>query len=176
MIRLTRQEMLVEWKRRKGLMPVSTSAMQVARRGSDTVDEMLLGEIDDWYARVLLTAPVELLPVRDMAGEVEVTDLGDGSVEVEMPGHCVRPVTVKMSGWRAPARIVEEADGALARLQTSRYVSGKTYSPVAVKRGRRLTLYSRPDNGKLTELRCVAPPADGSYELDRSLLPDFYNL
>lgn len=170
MIRLSREEMLTEWKRRKGMMPVSTSTLQVRRLDNETVDEMLMADIDDWYARLLATEPVEFLPQRDFAGEAEVRDNGDGSVEVELPDECVRPVSVRMSGWMRPARIVDDCDGALARMQTSRYVSGKRCDPIAVRRGRRLTLYSRDGEGKLTELLGVAPPADGSYVMERGAL------
>lgn len=162
--------MLREWKRRKGMMPVSTSTLQVTRKDSDSVDEMLLGEIDDWYAKLLATEAPEFLPTRDIAAEVEVKDQGDGSVEVELPPDCLRPVSVRMSGWKRPARVTEDYDGALARLQSSRYVSGKRCDPIAVKRGRRLTLYSKCGEGKLTELLCVAAPEDGSYVFERGAL------
>lgn len=170
MVRLSREEMLREWKRRKGMIPVSTSMLQVSRRDSESVDEMLLGEIDDWYAGLLATEAPEFLPVRDIAAEVEIKDMGDGSMVVELPDECLRPVSVRMSGWKRPARITEDYDGALARIQSSRYVSGKSCDPIAVKRGRRLTLYSKSGEGKLTELLCVAPPADGSYMFERGAL------
>lgn len=175
MIRLSREEMLREWKRRKGMLPVSTSTLQVVGVENQSVDEMLQAEIDDWYAALLAKGETEFLPVRDFAGVVSVRDQGDGSVEVELPAECVRVVSVRMSGWRRPARIVEEYDGALARLQTSRYVSGKCCCPVAVKRGRRLTLYSKCGEGKITELICVAAPADGSYVFERSALFTIHN-
>lgn len=174
MIKLTREEMLAEWKRRKGMIPVSTSTLEITGSVSDTVDEMLLSEIDDWYARLLLTEPVDMLPVRDIAPQTEVVDMGDGSVEVRLPDSCVRVVIVRMSGWLQPARIVEP-DSATARMQSSRYVSGKTHAPVAVRHGRKLTLYGNQGGAALSELRCVAPPADGSYELERALLAGIDN-
>lgn len=166
--------MLTEWKRRKGMIPVSTSTLEITRAGSDSVDDMLLTEIDDWYARLLLTEPVDMLPVRDVASEVVAVDMGDGSVEIELPDCCVRVVTVRMSGWLQPARLVD-ADSALARIQASRYVSGKTHGPVAVKHGRRLTLYGCRAGALISELRCVAAPADGCYILSRALLAQIDN-
>ncbi len=176
MIKLSREEMLAEWKRRKGMIPVSTSLLEVTRPGSHMVDDMLTAQIDDWYARLLLTQPVEMLPVRNVAEKAKVTDMGDGSVEVELPAECARVVSVKLSGWHRPARIVEE-DSAVARLQSSRYVAGRSCQPVAVRCGRRLTLYSKAaDRCSLTELLCVAAPADGSYELERALLDTIDNI
>lgn len=170
MITLSKEEMLSEWKRRKGMIPVSTSTLQITRSDSQSVDEMLMTEIDDWYADILAHEAPELLPRRDFAGEVTVIDNGDGSVDIDLPDDCGRPVSVKMSGWRRPARIIEDSDSALARMQSSRYVSGKACDPIAVKRGRRLTLYSKCGEGTLTELLCVAAPADGSYVMERRLL------
>lgn len=176
MVRLSRDEMLREWKRRKGMVPVGTSTMQVARRDSDTVDDMLLAEIDDWYAHLLATEPVFFLPQRNFADEAKVTDMGDGCVEVELPAECVRVVSVKMSGWKRDARIVKDCDCARARMQANRYVSGKCCDPVAVVCGRRLRLYSRCGDGGLVDLTCVAAPADGSYELERGALMGIGNL
>jgi len=170
MMRLSREEMLREWKRRKGMIPVVTSTMQVARRDSDTVDDMLMAEIDDWYAHLLATEPVLFLPQRNFADEAMVTDMGDGSVEVELPAECVRLVSVRMSGWKRDARIIRDCGSAQARMQSSRYVSGKSCDPVAVMCGRRLRLYSKCGDGRLVDLTCVAAPADGSYELERGAL------
>lgn len=170
MIKLNKEEMLSEWKLRKGMIPVSTSTLQITRTDSQSVDEMLQREIDDWYADLLEREPPELLPRRDFTAEAMVTDNGDGSVDVELPDDAGRPVVVKMSGWRRAARIIDDCDGALARMQSSRYVSGKACDPIAVRRGRRLTLYSKCGDGTLTELLCVAPPADGSYVMERRLL------
>lgn len=170
MVRLSKEEMLREWKARRGMTPVSTSTLQVTRRESETVDEMVQREIDDWYAHLLATADPMFLPQRDFSAVTEPRDAGDGNVEIELPEECVRLLSVRMSGWRRPARIVDDADGALARMQSSRYVSGKSCNPVAVRCGRCLTLYSKCGEGKVTELLCVAAPADGSYEFERGEL------
>lgn len=176
MVRLSKEEMLHEWKRRKGMLPVSTSKLTVNRSDSDNVDDMLKAEIDDWYSHLLATERIELLPTRDMAAEVTLMDNGDGSVGMKLPDSCVRLVSVRLRGWRRSARIVDDADSALARMQASRYVSGKICDPVAVKRGRHLTLYSRTDQSPaLSELICVAPPPDGSYVFDRSALTSVDN-
>lgn len=174
MIKLSKEEMLREWKRRKGMLPVSTSTMVVEMLNSQSVDEMLMAEIDDWYSHLLATEHQMLLPQRDLKEEAKVTDNGDGSVEVELPAACVRPISVRLSGWKRAARIVEDSEGALARMQTSRYVRGGSSDPIAVVRGRRLTLYSKVDDGGLQELTCIAAPADGSYEMERGLLFSIY--
>ena len=53
MIKLSKEEMLREWKRRKGMLPVSTSTLQVVGVENQSVDEMLQAEIDDWYSALL---------------------------------------------------------------------------------------------------------------------------
>jgi len=80
MIKLSKEEMLREWKRRKGMLPVSTSTLQVVGVENQSVDEMLQAEIDDWYSALLAKGETEFLPVRDFAGDVSVRDQGDGSV------------------------------------------------------------------------------------------------
>lgn len=176
MIKLSKEEMLKEWKLRKGMIPFSTSILQITRADSGSIDEMLQSEIDDWYADLLSREAPELLPQRNFASEVAIIDNGDLSIDIELPDDAVRVVSIRMSGWKRPARIIENSDSALARMQTSRYVSGKTSDPIAVKRGRRLTLYGKSDAGKLIELICVAPPSDGSYEMARQLLKSINQL
>lgn len=170
MIKLSKEEMLREWKRRKGLLPVTTSTMTVAMENSQSLDEQLMSEIDDWYSGLLMTEHPMMLPQRDLKGEAKVTDNGDGTVDVELPAACVRPITVRLSGWKRAARILEDSDGAMARMQTSRYVRGGSCDPIAVVRGRKLTLYSKVGEGELRELTCIAAPADGSYVMERGLL------
>lgn len=103
MVRLSKEEMLREWKARRGMTPVSTSTLQVTRRESETVDEMVQREIDDWYAHLLATADPMFLPQRDFSAVTEPRDAGDGNVEIELPEECVRLLSVRMSGWRRPA-------------------------------------------------------------------------
>lgn len=171
MIRLSKEEMLHEWKRRRGMLPVTTSRMTMSRTDSSNIDEYLKAEIDDWYAHLLATEKPELLPTSDFSQSVTVTDHGDGSVGVLLPDECGRIVSVRMEGWQRSARILDDSDGAEARLQSCRYVSGKGMDPAGVMRGRYLTLYSKVTaNATLTELICVAAPADGSYMFDRSAL------
>lgn len=176
MIKLSKEEMLKEWKLRKGMIPFSTSTMQLTRADSGSIDEMLQCEIDDWYAELLSREAPELLPQRDFSKEVNLITNEDLSVDIELPDDAVRVVSIRMSGWKRPARIIENSDSALARMQTSRYVSGKTNDPIALRRGRRLTLSSKSDAGELIELICVAPPSDGSYEMARRLLKSINQL
>lgn len=165
--------MLREWKRRKGMLPVSTSTMTMSRSDSSNVDEMLYAEIDDRYSRYLATASDDKVPQRNLAHTVSMVENDDASVDIELPDECVRIISVKLSGWKRPARIIG-SDTPLARIQTSRYVCAKSCDPIALQRGRRLTLYSRPSSGSiLTHLICVAAPSDGSYEFDHDT---FWNL
>lgn len=170
MMKLTREEMLAEWRRRQGMTPVSTSSLQLSRSDADSVDRMLLMQIDDWYSRTLANADPLLLPQRDLKEGVELAQCDDGSVEMTLPDECAQLLQVQLRGWQRPATVV--ADGSLAaRMQMSRYVCGKRAAPVAVRCGRRLKLCSLAGPCELLRLWCVAPPPDGTYEFDGILLP-----
>lgn len=170
MIRLTRAEMLREWKRRRGMLGTSTSTLDMQRSDSNSVDTLIMAEIDDRYAELLATGPAELLPQRNITSGVELEWNEDGSADIELPAACVRLLCVRMSGWRRGATIVTEPDSMKGRMQSNPYVRGKSCNPVAVQRGRRLTLYTPVDReARLTQLICVAPPPDGSFMFDNSM-------
>lgn len=170
MIRLTRAEMLREWKRRRGMLGTSTTTLELQRTDSNSVDEMVMAEIDDRYAELLATGPAELLPQRNMASGVEPEWNEDGSAEVELPAACIRILAVRMSGWRRPATIIADPESIRGRMQSNPYVRGRSSNPVAVQRGRRLTLYTPVDKeAKLTQLIGIAPPPDGSFMFDSSM-------
>lgn len=170
LVRKTKAEMVAEWRLRKGMLaPVTAGAGN--REDGLEVDSLIEREIDRWYFGLLETAPAEYLPLKDFAAEVEPTLNADGSVELELPEECRRVVEVSLSGWRRCAKIVNGIDSPAARMQSSPYIAGGSWQPVAVRNGRRLRLYSSSGaTAQVERLICVAAPADGTYLFDESLL------
>ncbi len=170
LVRKTKTEMVAEWRLRKGLLaPVTAGAG--SREDGLEVDRLIEREIDKWYSGLLATAPADMLPLEDFAQELTPVFRPDGCVEVDLPDECRRVVEVRLTGWRRSARIVEDTESLVARMQSSPFIAGGSWQPVAVKSGRRLYLYSSSgDAPRLERLLCVAAPTDGSYLFDESLL------
>lgn len=169
-VTLTHEEMLAQWKLRRALLPLRLDC-EVTRRDTVDVDRLAALEMRDWYLRLLDTAPVELTGVTDLAGEVAVTAVDDGTATVVLPPGCRRVVSVEMEGWERPATVVADPASPVARLQTSRYSRGGAARPVAVVEGDTLRLYTPVNaSARLVSLKCVTEPADGSYRMDERAL------
>ena len=68
-ITMTHSEALALWKQLLHLEPVRRDCVVERDDGID-LDALLSRHIDMWYAELLLTAPVERLPVEDIVSEV----------------------------------------------------------------------------------------------------------
>ena len=170
-ITLTRQEMLAQWKLRRALEPLRDDCTAVREDGMD-MDRYLTEEMRSWYLGLLDSAPVEVTGWTELAGDVTVTLLADGSGEIQLPGNCRRGVEVMLEGWQRPATIVTDPTECMAVRQRSRFTRGGAVAPVAVTEGLRLRLYTPPTGTKprVRTLRCVTVPTDGSYVMDESAL------
>lgn len=168
----TMEEMVAEWKLRRGMMPLRTDAVADRVDGID-VDSLLRPMIAEWYGKLLLEAPAELLPQADMAAKahVRITD-SDGAVEVILPEGCSRVLWVKLSDWNTGTRPVEAAScPVLEMLQRSRYGRARQCNPVALMYPDRMMLYSTAlAQPQLEFLSCVAAPLNGDIVLDSSLM------
>jgi len=137
----TLQELITEWKIRRGLEPLRIDA-SIKRQDAFEIDEYARRDIDRWYDRLLMTAPVGLLVVEDISDRVTVESDRHGAALMQLPGDCCRLVEVMMTGWKRPATIVG-ADSRLGRMQLSPFVCGGSCAPVAVtESGGRVRLYS----------------------------------
>lgn len=192
LVKYTKEKMLSLWKLRAGILTADCGCVVGRQDGSD-LDTLMLSEIDKWYSDLLLTAPTELLPVRDLSSEASAVYMGDSVAKITLPSSGVRLVGVKCLGWNVELTRFVDADSDLARLQTNKLLRGTTKRPVAVVDGKTLMVYGVMDpdavvvaadveisdslsgstsiGGVLRELRMVAAPSDGSYIFDESLIP-----
>lgn len=179
----TLEEMMQLWRRRYGLL-VDDCGCVVTRHDGTSVDALLHERIDSWYDSLLLTADPALLPVRDMADEVEkIERVSENCISLEFPEKGVRPLLVQLTYWDDPLTVFHTADSATALRQRNPRLGGTRRHPVGVVVGRNLFIYGvsdgerevaiTPDFSKirLKKLLMVAYPKDTDiYTLDRSLL------
>ena len=101
-----------------------TEGVSIERYIDDKIDEQL---------RVLfITAPVILLPVTELKGQVVVQQRQDGTGRLQMPDNFLRPVSLQMEGWNKPVSKFINEQHPLYELQFSRYTRGGVNKPVAV--------------------------------------------
>lgn len=170
-IDLSGQEMLDLWKTVLRLREVRRECTIERDDGID-IDELLQVQIGQWYAHLLLTAPVEHVPVEDMKAEVTLSTDGQGLVTATLPERAVRPVEWRLAEWkRSVSRFLEPSDPE-SQLQHSPYTRGGCWNPVAVRLSPgRLLLVSAPSlDPELQLALCVARPAEGRYLLHRAAL------
>lgn len=177
MMNLTEQEMIELWKLRLGLTQARRDCTIEREDGID-VDARLLTDIRKWYAHQLATASVHLLPVEDFAGSVFADVATDGSITVQLPDRCVRPVCWHVEGWSRDVVTYYSPDSVVARQQAVEWLRGNEARPVAVLADNELKLYSIPPGagGDIDKARCVAYPADGSYQFGAELLSTIKDL
>lgn len=172
-IELNRDEMRREWLVRRHRMALRSDVSLTISGGVD-VNMVADREMREWYLALLSDADCGLLAVHDIAGECGLRIDEDGVGRVSLPDNVVRVVGVESDGWCRPAIVVSDESSPLARLQRGEYSRGGEYSPVALLRGRELTLYSFDTspgaNVSLTRLLCVIDPGADVYEMDERAL------
>ena len=157
-------QMLAMWKRQMHIDVVRRECTVERDDGID-LDDMLLVRLRHWYAHLLLTAPLEWVPVEDLRAEVIVTATADGIVTAQLPERCVRPVEWQLAGWQHSVTMFVDPASTLARAQHSHWLRGGIAQPVIVKYDDRLVLYGIIPGASpvLMQARCVAIPEDGRY-------------
>lgn len=168
----TEARLLEEWKLRSRLEPLRTDCVITRTDGID-MDTYLLRELRAWYMRELATAPVDTLPLTDIAPGLTMTRAPDGAGMVKLPAGCLRVVSVEMEGWHRPAVIVADPECAEAVAQTSPYSRGGVCRPVAVIYPDRMMLYTPPADAKApSSVLAVTEPPEGTYLLTERMLAD----
>ena len=180
MINLTEEEMLELWKTRLRLLPARRDCAVERDDGID-IDNVLLTDIREWYARLLAGGSVQWLPVADLSAEVECATDDEGVVTAQLPPQCVRPVEWKPAGWKRGVVQFHAVGSYTDMCQRNIYLRGDALAPVAVLHDDRLVLYSvEPGTAAVVEqARCVVRPADGSYcfhEAALSTMHDYLKL
>lgn len=163
LLSFSQSEMLEEWKMRKGLFSGLRDCTAERDDGVD-VDGLLLREIDSWYARLLAEAPIDCLPVEDVALECTVEIGADLRVDVVLPSRCVRLVSMKMKSWQEAVAQFEKEGGMLALRQANAWLRGGVCNPVCIAGIGRIRAYSAAAaTDELERLETVCFPENGNY-------------
>ena len=165
-ITLSSEEMLAQWKLRRGFEPLRSAGVITRNDGVD-IDQLLRLEMRDWYLNLLCTAPVEMLVTTNIANDIAVVVRDEGVGIVTLPESCRRIVEFQLEGWSRPAKIITNPHCQEAILQENPYSRGGCERPVVVIHGNRLFIYSLPSSTpKIVRAMAVMEPADGTYEMD----------
>lgn len=177
-LKLSRSEMLSQWKFRRYLEPLRADCRLTRSDGID-LDAYAAAEMRQWYLRLLATAPLEYLAPADLTLTATLKR-GDGNKGViTMPAGTVRIARVRLSGWQRDATVVTDRASRDGRMQCNRFACGGIENPVAVWSGDgRLELFSLPSLTGVPLIECltaVVDQGDETYEFDErawELLPD----
>lgn len=177
LLSFSQSEMLEEWKMRKGMFSGLRDCTAERDDGVD-VDGLLLREIDSWYARLLAEAPIDCLPVEDVASECTVEIGADLRVDVALPSRCVRLVSMKMKSWQEAVSQFEKEGGMLALRQANAWLRGGVCNPVCIAGIGRIRAYSAAAATDVLErLEAVCFPGSGNYVFSErawTVFPDFF--
>ncbi|MBQ6279160.1 MAG: hypothetical protein IJK68_05505 [Muribaculaceae bacterium] len=166
---LTESEMLDLWKQ---IMRLETPRRDCTVEWDDGIDldALLLTHIKQWYAQLLNSAPVHLLPIEDVKNEVTLTTR-DGIVAATVPRQCVRPVEWKLAEWKRSVTTFLDPYSHEAMLQFNEWTRGGACNPAIIDYGFQMLMMSTISGSPQLELaRCVVRPADGSYRFHSDLL------
>lgn len=166
---LTESEMLDLWKQ---VMHLDTPRRECTVEWDDGIDldSLLLTHIKQWYAHLLNTAPVRLLPIENLASQVPITTR-DGMVFATVPVQCVRAVEWKLLEWQRSVTTFIDPCSHDAMLQLNEWTRGGSCNPAIIDYGFQMLMLSTKSTTPMLELaRCVVRPADGSYQFHSSLL------
>ncbi|MCM1163113.1 MAG: hypothetical protein NC339_02520 [Muribaculaceae bacterium] len=173
MLTLTRAEMLERWRLHHGLLPLSDSATVTATVPT-VADSFHYAAIEEWYTRLLLTAPAHQIDPVDYGRRITLPAGADGGVTFTLPREALRLLSVRLMGWWCDARIISDPAevNREARLQLDLYTRATESDPVALVRpGGFVTLYPAPDSPVAESILCAARHTDGTYRFEESSLP-----
>lgn len=169
LLNLSTDEMLGVWKLKRYFEPLRSDC-ELSRTDGVDFDRLQMMEMREWYLNLLDNGDLSLLEVSDIARDVALKHLSDGSATITLPSECRRVVEVKLDGWQRAATIVG-SDSPIAALQRSPYSRGRSEEPVAVVHQGYLHIYTPSStDSRISSLKCVAEPADGSYRFDERAL------
>lgn len=166
---LTENEMLALWKQ---VMRLETPRRDCTVEWDDGIDldALLLTHIKQWYAHQLNHAPVQLLPIEDLASQVPL-DTRDSIVIATTPVQCVRPVEWKLAEWQHSVTEFLDPCSHEAMLQLNEWTRGGACNPAIIDYGFQMLMMSTTGTSpQLETARCVVRPSDGSYQFHSDLL------
>ena len=161
------QELLARWKLLHGWEPLSP----LAALATPQLDSLLALEIGCWYSTLLSTLPPQQLPLDEFAGKALISLSPAGCLTVAVPPQCLRPVSVKLAQWSAPAEIVPQSPELTLR-QHNPFTAATAASPVAMEMpDGSIALYPAPvTDAALESLIGVPAPAADTFLLTPPML------
>ncbi|MCM1521430.1 MAG: hypothetical protein NC039_02115 [Muribaculaceae bacterium] len=172
MLILTLPQMLDRWKLHHGLLPLADSSA-VSLATPDAADTLLTAQIEEWYMRLLLTAPPHLIDPVDYSNRVALPEPVEGGVTVTLPPEALRLISVRLVGWWCDARIITDPDEgeSILSLQHDPYTRATPFTPIAIVRpGGRIMLYPAGAGATAQSLLCAARHSDGTYHFHEAAL------
>ncbi len=170
LVTMSEAQMLQYVKRALGYLPERKDSV-VTNDDDVDLDSILLDRIKVWYAEMLATAPVESLPVANLAPSMKCSINAYQTAYVTFSDNFVRPVAWRLSSWRKYVTHFYEPDEFMATLQDNDYFSAKRARCLAIRMVDKMLLYSAAsDTDTLEEALCVYRPTDGTYIIGRRLL------
>lgn len=143
-VKLTRGEMLAQWKQRMYLEPLRADCIVERSDGID-LDSYCEQEMRLWYLNLLASADTRYLSPTDLTLTAVVKRIDGNRGSITLPTGTIRPVRVRLSGWRRDAAIVTEISSGAGRRQLNPFGCGGVEEPVALWLGDgRLELFSLP--------------------------------
>jgi len=171
---LTAEEMLGRWKLAGLYEPLLADATVECSDGMD-LDRLLRLKIDSWYVRQLMEAPLESLPLTEIAGQLTLAMQPDGSARVSLPEGTLRVASAMMKGWLRPAAIITSQDSPEALAQSNPFSRGGSARPVAViNSDGSMNLYTPPPGAQpqLLSVKAVCLPEKGTYWMTDAMMAD----
>lgn len=165
------QELLSIYRCAIGLSPILTLAPENER---NPLDKELLATLHSRYDTLLAKADPLLLNVEDVAAEASYSYAADGrSLTISLPQRCIRPLSLHVSGWRHTIDTFHAPGSLPHRRQSNALLRATPARPVAIRDAHSIIAFGLPGVATACSfsLRAVARPADNSFTLDPSLLP-----
>lgn len=163
-----RSAMLVLWRTSLGLDTVHESCSVQAVEGLD-VDRYIERAMRLWYLEILDRAPSRLVHTADVASRATLAVSGSRG-SVTFPADVRRVLSVRLSGWNAPAQVAagKEAARRLARC-ASPFGRPGPCRPLVVECAQGVEVMPAAASDTVAELRAVVDPGPEVYILDESL-------
>lgn len=134
-LRLTKDQMLAQWKLRHHLEPLRADCVSVRTRAPG-LDAYCEAEMRSRYVDLLARADAEYLAPVNVAINCTLrrADMGRGIID-GLPEGVVRVTRVKIMGWEREATVVTDRRSPLWRRQMNRFSAGGIVEPVALWTG-----------------------------------------
>ncbi|MDE7406788.1 MAG: hypothetical protein K2M76_00080 [Muribaculaceae bacterium] len=163
-LRLTSDEMLNEWCKRKGIGPFRSDSAIRLTYGID-MDAIARMEMRDWYLNLLHTAPPAMLAPTECRTLADMSG-GDGSLDID--AKVVRVISLKMVSWHNTATIHPLTNRAM-RISTNPFAA-TVMTPMAIMSGHKLIVAPYEPNDCVESMIAVTDEGPDVYTMDESAL------